>query len=407
MSIPISPLKGSRNGGGSGSNKDDKISRSRSGPLDVEKWGEPARGLAKTVVEFAKGSFYQSRVLNWLGESRIDHPLADYPDEIIPDSLRDPLRQSPIKDKLEQLKSRPQSRSKTSHSTTRKHDRRGTWSYSHSSHPSRHTGSKRNQSENQNRLYTADPLSPGNRQSNLDQVQWPTPNSTQSQFRTSRRLGTTQRSFLYIDEVQQTLPKTQAPKLPLIVDQQRKYKPNDIHYNDPYYYRKKNDVKSMAWRSGKEKNIVLCSGRTFKGIYLKNMVRENLKIKREYSQGSVTSSAARAGGSKGYSNRKKRLELLIKKDQANFFRFDISKEMMSNMHPIRSRRRRASGGVGFEKYQEHGSFYGRDLRDRRISQGVSESIGSKYGQGNYLGIVDRRPKLGILETSNLWDTQHA
>jgi hypothetical protein len=24
-----------------------------------------------------------------------------------------------------------------------------------------------------------------------------------------------------------------------------------------------------------------------------------------------------------------------------------------------------------------------------------------------LGIVDRRPKLGILETSNLWDTQHA
>jgi hypothetical protein len=151
---------------------------------------------------------------------------------------------------------------------------------------------------------------------------------------------------------------------------------------------------------------VLCSGRTFKGKYLKNMVRENLKIKREYSQGSVTSDAARTGGSKGDSIRKKRLEYLIKKDQANFFRFDISKEMMSNMHPTRSRRRRASGCVNFEKYQEHGTFYDKDSRDRRTSQGVSESIGSNYGQGNYLGIVDRPPKLGILATSNLWDTQH-
>jgi hypothetical protein len=218
------------------------ISRSRSGPLDVEKWGEPGRVPAKSVVDFAKGSLYQSRVLNWLGESRIDHPFADYPDEEIPDCLRDPLRESSIKDKLEQLKSRPQSRSKNSHSTAHKHDRRGTRSYSHSSHPSRQTGSKRNQSGNQNRLNTADGISPGLRQTNLDQVQWPTPNDTQSQFRTSRGLGTTQRSFFYIDEVQQTLPKIPAPKLPLIADQQRKYKANDIHYIDPYYYRKKNDV---------------------------------------------------------------------------------------------------------------------------------------------------------------------
>ena len=82
---------------------------------------------------------------------------------------------------------------------------------------------------------------------------------------------------------------------------------------------------------------------------------------------------------------------------------------MSNVFPTRSRRRRASGGggAGFEKYKEHGTFYGNGLRDRGTSQGVSESIYSNYGQGNYLGIVDRPPNLGILETSNMWDIQQA